>query len=141
MVEELLQSEIEEFYKKATIPVRVKLKVYLIGGQGEKKWQGTEIAARFGFPSNRQSEIKDPVKYPDAVISQPILRKLIAGGFITVKEIESTVNLTSRERIYLSELAIHENKSVHDSLIAATRAGCSEEEIAKTLHALAATKK
>jgi hypothetical protein len=130
----LLESEMAEFMKKITIAVRVQLDKYL---NGTPAWSGVEIEAQFGFPKNRQSEIKDPVKYPDTIVSKPLIRKLIAGGFITVKQIENTVVLSERERNHLFQLSIHEDKNLHDALVEATEAGCSLDEISRVIRELA----
>jgi hypothetical protein len=38
------------------------------------------------------------------------------------------------------ELGIHASEPIHEGLVAATRAGCTPDEIAKALHDLASTK-
>lgn len=130
LISNLLDSEVAELMKKITIAVRVQLDRYY---NGTPAWTATEIARQFGFPNNRQSEIINPAKYPDTVVSKPLIRKLIAGGFITVKQIENTVTLNDRERIHLQQLAIHEDKDLHDALVTATEAGCSLEDITKVI--------
>ena len=128
----LLESEVLELYKKITVVVRVKLNAHLDGSVG-RKYNGVEIYKTFGFPSNRQSEIKDPEKYPESVVSQPLLKKLLGGGFVTVKEIKATVNLNEEEREYLDGLSIYENKGIHNALVALKKSGIPEDQIEAAL--------
>jgi len=130
----LLDSEVADLMEKISTAVRVQLDKYL---NGTPKWSGVEIEAQFGFPKNRQAEIKNPEKYPDARISKPLINVLLAGGFITVKQIESTVVLNDRERNHLHQLAIHENKDLHEALVEATEAGCNLADIASAIRELA----
>ena len=128
MVNLLLESEVLELHQKITVAVRVKLQAHLNGSVG-RKWRGTEIARVFGLPSNRQSELKNPSSYPDKWISQPLLKKLIAGGFITVKEIKNLVPLSDDERSYVDELEIYEDRDFHKAISLAKKRGLSSKDI------------
>ena len=128
----LLESEVIELHKKITVAVRVKLFAHLDGSVG-KKYLGTEISKVFGLPSNRQSELKNPENYPDKWISQPLLKKLIAGGFITVTEIKKIVPLTDDERAYVDELEIYEDKDFHKAIIMAKKHGITTKDLTKLI--------
>lgn len=102
IMEQLRKKELRHLYDKVTVYARKKLFILLT----LEGWQGTEIAKQFGLPSNRQSEIKDPVKYPNVRLSPPLLEKLIGGGFVTIKEIFSSLELNDKERRHIKDLLI-----------------------------------
>jgi hypothetical protein len=132
-MEQLLESEKLELQTKITTLIRFRLFQYL-RGQGVKKHTGVEIAKRYGLQSNRQSELKNPLKYPEMVVSWPDIRTLVGKEFITVADIEKGITMTEMERRYVKEeLAIHGSKVIHDAMVEAIRNGKTEEEIAAAI--------
>ena len=71
-------------------------------------WTKVEIAARYGIPVSRQSEMKDPGKYPKGGLNESLLAKSIMGGLITVAEIKSNVELSDVERIHIDTMSVLE---------------------------------
>lgn len=101
-MERLRHKERAILYGKVTDLIRKKL-FYMLNLEA---WQGTEIAEYYFFPSNRQSEIKNPGKYPNAKLGSRLLTKIIQGGFVTSKEILSSLDLNEKERAHIKDLFI-----------------------------------
>jgi len=112
-MENLRKKEIEELYKKITVFIRKKL-LYMLEVE---EWQGTEIAEKFGIASNRQSEIKDPVRYPNARVGRPTLKRLIGGGFVTTQELLNGVDLNEKEQNHIKDFAVYEKPGLHEELL------------------------
>jgi hypothetical protein len=75
----------------------------------QSTWTKLEIAAKYGIPSSRQSEMSDPEKYPTGGLNERLLSKAIMGGLITVTEIKANVELSEAERVHIDTLAVLEH--------------------------------
>jgi len=117
----------EELYRKITIFIRKKL-LYMLEVE---EWQGVEIAEQYGFASNRQSEIKNPVKYPDARVGKPSLKGLIGGSFVTTKEMLNGIDLNEKERPYIRGLVVYEKPGLHAELLSFEDANVNPVDILK----------
>jgi len=126
-MEKLRKKETEELYRKITIFIRKKL-LYMLEVE---EWQGTEIAEKYGFASNRQSEIKNPAKYPEARVGKPTLKGLIGGGFVTTKEMLNGIDLNEKEGNHIKGFAIYEKPGLHAELLSYEDADINPVDILK----------
>lgn len=88
-----------------------KIEVYLAAKIEEMvngTWTQTEIDHQYGIPISRQSEMKNPDKYPNRGLNEKLLRKSIIGGLITVNEIKANIKLTPAEQAELDLMAVEE---------------------------------
>ena len=72
-----------------------------------EKWTGVEIAAEYKFPSARQTEIKNPDKYPHGGMNQKLLETLLKTGFVNLDELLANVAMSKSEREYTESLEIN----------------------------------
>lgn len=102
---ELRKKEEMKFIKKVETVVRKKL-VYMLEYE---EWTGTEIAKKYNFASNRQTEIKNPGKYPKGGLNKKLLATLLRENFVTISEIIDKTDLTTREKEHLRRFEIFED--------------------------------
>jgi len=114
--------------------VRKKL-IYMLDIE---EWDGVEIADEFKFPSNRQSEIKDPVKYSNGGLTVGLLETLIERRFVTVDEIVENVAMDDAEKEYVESFRIFENQLLREYGVKLIKKGVDPgkllEEAYKKLH-------
>jgi len=99
-MERLREKERRGLYDKVTDFIRKKL-LYMVKVEG---WRGVEIAEHYSFPSNRQSEIKYPKKYPNTRLSHSLLERLMFSGFVGENELSDGLDLNEKERHHMKDL-------------------------------------
>ena len=117
-MENLRRKQKKDFFIKMTSQVRDKLSDYL-----ENEWAPIEIWNKFQFPMNRQAEIKNPEKYPKAVVGERLFIVLIGGRFMEIQELLTKTPLTENERRYLETFMIFEDEECREKYIFLKRAG------------------
>ena len=106
----LRKAQKKKLMKRISEYIRKKL-IYMLDIE---EWDGVEIADEFKFPSNRQTEIKDPKKYPNGGLTVSILEILIERRFVTVDEIIENVAMDDDEKEFMESFRIFENQLLRE---------------------------
>ena len=107
-MDELRKKERKQFFKKIEPYLSKKIQIMI----DFEHWTATEVFKVFGIPSNRQSEMKKPKKYPNGGLNETLLETALQGGIATVAEIKNHIDLTDREKSYLDTFAVHEEAAL-----------------------------
>jgi len=126
MLTELRNAEVKAFRKKIDVFIAKKLKFML----DVENWQGVELHRKYGFPSNRQSELMNPEKYLGPIVSDDLLAILLGGNFVTTEQIKKDAGLTEKELDYFNEnFGFYGNKELRQEIIRLLRAGEDPEKV------------
>ena len=107
-MDELRKKEKKIFFKKIEPYLSKKIQIMI----DFENWTATEVSKAFGIPSNRQSEMKKPKRYPNGGLNEPLLETSLQGGLCTVTQIKTHVDLTDKEKVFLDTFAVHEEAAL-----------------------------